>query len=318
MRAVEDWQSRPSILKLLRRASAGDALDGLFGVLIDTLPVGLTIHAADPEGTVLMMNRAAIELTRPVLGRYEGHTLKEVIPGQQAPELAGVLDEARAARRPRQLRAYQSPDGRIWDVDVFPINDARGEVTLLVAIFDELSVPSILRRRLAETHELAVQALIDVSAHLETASEPEFFGRLSKTLTELTHSSQAVFVRWDGKDTIHAVPDGFGIDPQLVALLEAPCVPGNDGFVERIVFGGQVFRGHWRQDDPQTAEYTYLLQALGVHTALGVPWRAGPRPIGIVAAFESTRPTGFNDEDVWVARLAGLVADLVFRAGHPR
>jgi PAS fold len=308
---MEEGQARPSITALLRQVGAAEALDGLFGLLIEVLPLGVTIHSADPESRLILMNKAAIELVRPVLSRYQGHSLSEVMPGEHAPELATLLEGARTTGRPSRQRGYQSPDGRIWDVDVFPVAGRDGRPRLLLALFDELSMPSILRRRLAETHELAVRALIDVSAHVGTDSEPELFGQLSKTLTELIHARQAVFVRWDGDKLIHGVPDGYGIDPDLIQLLEAPCIPGADGFIERIVFGDQVFRGVWRPDDPQTAEYGYLLQALGVSTALGVPWRSGPSPVGIVAAFESTRPGGFNDEDIWVARLAGLVAGLI-------
>jgi signal transduction histidine kinase len=56
-----------------------------------------------------------------------------------------------------------------------------------------------------------------------------------------------------------------------------------------------------------------VLETLGVSSAISVPWRAGEERLGLVAAYDSTRPGGFSREDTWVLQKAGLAAGLVTR-----
>ena len=56
-----------------------------------------------------------------------------------------------------------------------------------------------------------------------------------------------------------------------------------------------------------------MLEILGVSSAISVPWRAGEERLGLVAAYDSTRPGGFSREDTWVLQKAGLAAGLVTR-----
>jgi two-component system sensor histidine kinase UhpB len=56
-----------------------------------------------------------------------------------------------------------------------------------------------------------------------------------------------------------------------------------------------------------------VLDALGVNTAISVPWRAGDQRLGLVAAYDSRNPEGFSREDTWVLHKAGLAAGLVWQ-----
>jgi signal transduction histidine kinase len=46
---------------------------------------------------------------------------------------------------------------------------------------------------------------------------------------------------------------------------------------------------------------------------MSVPWRAGEQRLGLLAAYDSTRPGGFSREDAWVLQMAGLAAGLVWQ-----
>jgi signal transduction histidine kinase len=59
-----------------------------------------------------------------------------------------------------------------------------------------------------------------------------------------------------------------------------------------------------------------VLDALQVHNALSVPWRAGEQRLGVVAAYDSDRPGGFTHEDAWVLQIVGLAAGLVWQLKH--
>jgi signal transduction histidine kinase len=59
-----------------------------------------------------------------------------------------------------------------------------------------------------------------------------------------------------------------------------------------------------------------VLDALGVSDAISVAWRAGQQRLGLVAAYDSSRPQGFSREDTWVLQKVGLAAGLVWQLKH--
>jgi signal transduction histidine kinase len=65
--------------------------------------------------------------------------------------------------------------------------------------------------------------------------------------------------------------------------------------------------------EPRFEVYRERLELMGVHNAIGTGWRAGDRPLGTLVAYDSTRPSGFSDEDLWVLKIAALAAGLVWQ-----
>jgi signal transduction histidine kinase len=76
------------------------------------------------------------------------------------------------------------------------------------------------------------------------------------------------------------------------------------------VFKDFVFAAVEGDGSPESAR---ILKILGVSSAMSVPWRAGDERLGLLAAYDSTRPGGFSREDGWVLQMAGLAAGLVWQ-----
>jgi signal transduction histidine kinase len=76
------------------------------------------------------------------------------------------------------------------------------------------------------------------------------------------------------------------------------------------VFKDHIFRAGTAD---KSEDAVFVLGVLGVTNAISVPWRAGDQRLGLVAAYDSTRPEGFSREDTWVLQKAGLAAGLVWQ-----
>src|SRR5438094_9651853 len=104
---------------------------------------------------------------------------------------------------------------------------------------------------------------------------------------------------------------GYGIDSTFMGrLVPLRCEPEGDDLASRLLYQDLSFRASSKD---QPADFAYVLERLGVSSAISVPWRAGEERLGIVAAYDSTRPGGFSREDTWVLQTAGLAAGLVTR-----
>lgn len=169
--------------------------------------------------------------------------------------------------------------------------------------------------RVERAHELAVQVLLSVSAHARSGHNlTDFYRRLATTVAELVGAGSVVFWRLGDDQKIWPLPGSFGVDEGLMArLTPTPCPPHGDDLASRVVFGDMIFRAAIGDElDP----YRHVLQTLGVSNAISVPWRAGEQRLGLVAAYNSTRPFGFSREDTWVLQKAGLAAGLVTQLWH--
>ena len=156
---------------------------------------------------------------------------------------------------------------------------------------------------------MALQVLDAVSSHARAGrSLEEFCRRLGGTVAGLVSAQQVLF--WRLRDDQMLVPvAGHGVPRALLSRLgPTPCEPGGDELASKVVHEGLIFRAN-RVD--RSDDYAYVLDTLGVHSALSVPWRAGDQRLGLVAAYESTRPGGFSWEDTWTLQEAGLAAGLV-------
>jgi len=169
--------------------------------------------------------------------------------------------------------------------------------------------------RVERAHELAVQVLLSVSAHARSGHNlTDFYRRLATTVAELVGAAKVVFWRLGDDQMLWPLPGGFGVDEELLRRLKpTPCKPGGDDLASQVVFDDMIFRASMGEEP---ATYRYVLETLGVSNAISVPWRAGDQRLGLVAAYESTRPAGFSREDTWVLQKAGLAAGLVTQLWH--
>ena len=164
--------------------------------------------------------------------------------------------------------------------------------------------------RLEHAHELAVEALLAVSVHARLGHNlTDFYRRLTATVAQLVGAEKVLFWQLNDNRTLTAVPGAHGIDEAFLArLYPAPCEPDGDDLTSRVVYKDFIYRASRDHADPEAIR---VLEALGVTTAISVPWRAGDHRLGLVAAYDSRQPEGFSREDTWVLHKAGLAAGLV-------
>ena len=170
-------------------------------------------------------------------------------------------------------------------------------------------------QRVERAHEQAVQVLTAVSSHAAKGENlTEFYRRLAQTVGELVGAERVLFWRLGPNSMLAPIPGGYRIDERLLARLKPTrCEPDGTDLASRVVFHDVIFRANSTDEPP---EYAYVLEILGVKSAISVPWRAGDERLGLVAAYDSTRPGGFSREDTWVLQKAGLAAGLVTRLWH--
>jgi signal transduction histidine kinase/CheY-like chemotaxis protein len=164
------------------------------------------------------------------------------------------------------------------------------------------------------SHGHALEVLRAVSRLTDQGSNvSEFFHDLTDTVARLVSAAGVVFLTLEEDASLTAHAGAYGFAPEVLTTMKGiPCRADGDGVVDRIVHGDMVFRSRIDPDDPEVDRYRPWLSLTRVGDALAIAWRAGDRPIGMVAAFDSTRPGGFTDEDVWVLRVAGMAAGAVW------
>jgi signal transduction histidine kinase len=166
--------------------------------------------------------------------------------------------------------------------------------------------------RVEKAHELSVEALLAISQHARPGQNlTEFYERLGESVARLVGASKVLFWQLDENGILGAVPGGYGVDEAYIASLRtAPCAPERDDLQSRVVFKDFVYTAVEGDESPESAR---ILKALGVTSAMSVPWRAGDQRLGLLAAYDSTQPGGFSREDAWVLQKAGLAAGLVWQ-----
>jgi signal transduction histidine kinase len=166
--------------------------------------------------------------------------------------------------------------------------------------------------RLERAHDLAVEALLAVSVHARVGKNlTDFYRRLTGTVAQLVGAEKVLFWQVNDNKTLTAIPGAHGIDDAFIARLKpGRCDPEIDDLASRVVYKDITYRAARAQAD---AESLFVLDALGVDTAISVPWRAGDHRLGLVAAYDSRNPEGFSREDTWVLHKAALAAGLVWQ-----
>jgi signal transduction histidine kinase len=166
--------------------------------------------------------------------------------------------------------------------------------------------------RVERAHEAAVDALLAVSRHARSDHGlADFYRRLTHSIAELVGAGKVMFWQVNEEGLLVPIPGAHGIGGDFLTDMRlVPCAPERDDLASRVVFHDFMFRAS-RTD--ASDEFTYVLDALHVSSAISVPWRAGDLRLGLVAAYDSRRPDGFSREDTWVLQKAGLAAGLVWQ-----
>src|SRR5438477_795615 len=169
-------------------------------------------------------------------------------------------------------------------------------------------------QRVEHAHELAVQVLLAVSAQPVSGQNlTHFYQQLAETFGEFVGAERVLFWRLRDDGMLAPIEGGFGVDHAFLARLKPiRCEPDSDDLSSRVVYQDLIFRAN--AGDPP--EWAHVLETLGVSNAISVAWRAGEKRLGLVAAYDSTRPAGFSREDTWVLQKAALAAGLVTQLRH--
>ena len=165
--------------------------------------------------------------------------------------------------------------------------------------------------RLERSQEAALAALTAVSSYLDSDEDvPSFFARLSATIAKHTRARRAAFWRLGPRGTLslQTSPWGFAGDSPVYTVRLQLGAKG-DGIVERLVFGDELelVKG----TSPGLDAIWHEAGLADVKNSLAVPWRAGERRIGAVAVYDSRH--GFSTHDIWVLRLFGMAAGLLWQ-----
>jgi signal transduction histidine kinase len=166
--------------------------------------------------------------------------------------------------------------------------------------------------RVERAHELSVQALLAISVHAGSGRNlTEFYRGLTESVARLVGASRVLFWEVDQEHMLNPIAGAYGIDDEMMRRFY-PIEVGHsrDDTASRVVYQDMIFRADAADG---SAESERVLKFLGVSSAISVPWRAGEQRLGLVAAYDSTRPQGFSREDGWVLQKAALAAGLVWQ-----
>jgi signal transduction histidine kinase len=289
--------------------------------MLDALPVGLALYdASDEDFRILYANPASFEFSGNPGGNPVGLRFVDAFPSARENGTIDIFRDVRRTGAARHFRdvALASSGGkqRSWNWDVYPIAGAEGGVEQLIGVGQEVTELALARARLAEAADLSLAVLLEVSRHSEAGlSTEDFFGRLASSIAELVKARIVLFSRYDAADhQLHYQPHGHGV-PGLASgsLGGVPCQPGGDDLASRIVFGDRVFLGELEETDTALAPYLDGLRRLGVSNAAAISWRAGDERLGMLSAYDSLRPGGFQSEDLLILRAAGRASGLVWQ-----
>ena len=165
--------------------------------------------------------------------------------------------------------------------------------------------------QLERSHESALSALSAVSSYLDSDEDlPSFFGRLSATIAVQTRARRAAFWRLGARGTLGLQPAAYGFaDESPVHNIRLPLGARGEGVIELLVFEDQL--ALLKGSAPELDAMWRNAGLNDVKNSIAVAWRAGERRIGAVAVYDS--PHGFTAHDLWVLRLFGMAAGLLWQ-----
>lgn len=288
--------------------------------VLDDVPFGIALLTV-PELTFTYSNHVYESWYRPERRPIVGKHLQEALVA--APQVVATFRDVAERGEPAHFhdaefvglkdRPVVLPgDVTRWDWSIWPLKNSDGLVSHLVVSGYDVTAPAQDRMRLVQTHEEGVRALLEVSrATGSTGTMEEFFADLSFTVARLVGARKVVFAKVDG-GIMSAQLRTHGFDDEAIGGLHLPCVPEGDGLVDRIVYRDEVFNAPIGSS-PELQPYRAALEVMDVHDAIATSWQVGDLRLGLVAAFNSRRPGGFNDEDLHLLRVASMGAGLVWQ-----
>jgi signal transduction histidine kinase len=294
-----------------------------FVEMLNSNPAGVVLVEAGPELTVVYCNDA-FQRWAPLGGRQVvGRPLLELFAWNDRAAIRGSYREAVRTGRPVHWRSapYREHAGgagggvAYWNVSHYPLCGPAGRVTHVLTFTVDVTDQASVRARLREAQGRVLAGLGGIARHLDGHGDvAAFFGDLSRSLTELVPAARAAFWLYDAEaGTISAQAGAAGFAPeQLERLRGVPCAPGGEGLAERIVFHDLVLRDRVDEAGADASAYRSALRAAGVADTISMPWRAGERRLGVVGVYDSTRLSGFGEDDVWVLQAAVTAAALVW------
>ncbi|HKV88265.1 MAG TPA: ATP-binding protein [Candidatus Dormibacteraeota bacterium] len=157
----------------------------------------------------------------------------------------------------------------------------------------------------------ALAAIAEITSYLDSDEDlPDFFARLSSTIAELTGATRAAFWRLGPRGTlsVQVTPHGFPPDSPVYRV-RLQLGANGDGVIERLVFADELelLKG----TSPALDKSWHAAGLTDVKSSIAASWTAGERRIGAVAAYDA--PHGFSGHDLWVLRLVGMVAGLLWQ-----
>jgi signal transduction histidine kinase len=295
-----------------------------FVELLNSNPAGIVLVDASPELNVVYCNDAFHRWAplgrRPVVGR----PLLDLFAWSDRAAIRSSYREAVRTGRPVHWRAapYHERNGgasagrlAYWNVSHYPLCGPAGRVTHVLTFTVDVADQATVRTRMREVQRRVLDGLGDIARHLSDHGDlAAFFGDLSRALTDLVPAARAAFWLHDpqtGTISPQAGAAGFTAE-QLSHLCGVLCSPEGEGLADRIVFNDLVLRDRLGDAPGDPTSYRAALWAVGVVDTISMPWRAGERRLGVVGVYDSTRPSGFLEEDVWVLQAAVTAAALVW------
>lgn len=162
-----------------------------------------------------------------------------------------------------------------------------------------------------KVQESALAAVSAIASYLDEDEDiPSFFGRLSETVAHQLGAARAAFWRVGARGTLTLQPKAFGFKPSSpIHELRFQLDTERRGVLGRVVFEDQldVVKG----TSPELDRLWHAKGLVEVKSSIAVAWRSGERRIGAVVVYDSKN--GFTAQDLWLLRLVGITAGLLWQ-----
>ncbi len=323
-----------------------------FVEMLNSNPAGVVLVEATAELPVAYCNDAFqrwVPLNRPPL---VGRSVPDLFARSDRDAIRSAYCEAILTGLPLHWRSAPYHDRHdsgssdrlaYCNLSHYPLRGPAGRVTHVLSFTVDVTDQASIRARMREAHQRLLGGLGRVARHLsEHGPVADLFAELAASLVDLVPAARAAFWLYDSRTrTISPQPGAFGFAAaELEQLSGIPCLPDGEGQIERVVFhdlamrdqldpwvpmgwrgstllappgkpGGADLTG-WDHASPRSPTYRSALHGVGVRDVITIPWRAGDHRLGAVGVYDSTRPDGFREEDVWALQGAVTAAALVW------
>ena len=295
-----------------------------FVEMLNSNPAGVVLVEATSELPVVYCNDAFqrwVPLNRrPLVGR----SLPDLFARSDRAAIRSAYREAILAGLPLHWRSAPYHDRHDSDssdrlaycnLSHYPLRGPSGRITHVLSFTVDVTDQASVRARMREAQQRLLGGLGSVARHpSEHGTVAELFAELTASLADLVAAARAVFWLYDtDRGTISPQPGALGFAAgELERLGGIPCVPDGEDLIERVVFGDIAVRDQLDHVPSRLATYRSALHGIGVRDMITIPWRAGDHRLGAVGVYDSTRPDGFREEDVWVLQGAVTAAALVW------